>query len=173
MKHKISLVAVALSALVTLVGCSTKMGFNPTENSIYVKKDGSVQSALIYTADESLDGASEDSLKEFIQKELDEYNSMQSEKNAVTIDSVKLDGKTISVIYDYASPFYIASWAEYSQDDSIKLSSIEIDKTAKTVAIDGEAVIYFEGDIENASDGVSVDGKRAVTPDEASIIIYK
>ena len=173
MKHKISLVAAALSVMVTVAGCSSKTGFEPTESSLYIKKDGSIQSALIYTTDESLDGASEDSLKEFIQKELDEYNSMQSEKNAVTIDSVKLDGKTISVIYDYASPFYIASWAEYSQDDSIKLSSIEIDKTAKTVAVDGEAVIYFEGDIENASDGVSVDGKRAVTPDEASIIIYK
>ncbi len=173
MKHKIGLIAAALSIALTVAGCGTKAGFEPTESCLYIKKDGSIQSVLIYTDEEGISGASEDSLKEFIQNELDEYNSMQSDKNAVTIDSVKLDDKELSVTYDYASLFYVASWAEYSQDDSINLSGIEIDKSSKTVSTDGKAVIYFEGDIESASDGVSVDGKKAVTPDGASTITYK
>lgn len=106
----------ALLLIFSLTGCSSAK-FNPTETSIYIKKDRSIISAEIEEFDNSEfdeERYDEDELREFVEEAVIAYNTEKDglayayesdtkEDLAVSIDSLTVEDGIATLILNYAS----------------------------------------------------------------------
>lgn len=193
MKKNKNLIAAA-GILLMLSACS-KSGiakFEPEKNSIFIKKDLTLMSALVETADKDM---SVEGLGTFVQNEVDEYKR-ENPNSSVMLTSTNIDNNTAKIIYAFNNFNDLKEFALYSQDESVEaesmkvytfedaknasdltidLSKVKAGKNSVVVLIDGASDIYTEGKII-AIDGNIVetdDSHHVVTGEGESIIIFK
>lgn len=142
--------------------------FEPTENGIYIKKDGSVQSALFM----ELDGEhyTSDGLKEFVQAEVDRYNANYAEERVEIVDAGLKDGVG-KVVYSYADSDTLLEYAKYAQDDSIKFSEMKV-LDADTAALYGISDEEILSKLKGKAQLVVIDGATRITT-EGKILLAK
>ena len=155
------------SVFLVLSGCGKKQTgeFKPTENSIYIKRDGTLESAIISGSQQTYYNV--DALKAFVQKEIDEYN-VKKGAQAVSIVSAEINNNIIKLILSYSDANSMIEFAQTTQDDTLNITSVSImsmkdaqaagltqglspdaakKKSAYIAVIDGTGYVYTEGKI--------------------------
>ncbi len=214
-KKKAVLTAAVLLAAVWSAACSRSAGkaWDASENSIYVADDLSVKSAMVYTSEKENELYSADGLAEFAKEQIRAYNEEQGasaeaenakgkEKLPVALERCSLEGKTGTLVFDYASADDFVTFSSENGDNTHTVTSLQIadtdtetipDLTFKSLSgkaaepqtasetkgshmiiTDGSAKIYTEGKILFVTDGVNVvSSYSAVTPEGTGCIIFK
>lgn len=155
------------SVFLVLSGCGKKQTgeFKPNENSIYIKRDGTLESAIISGSQQTYYNV--DALKAFVQKEIDEYN-VKKGAQAVSIVSAEINNNIIKLILSYSDANSMIEFAQTTQDDTLNITSVSImsmkdaqaagltqglspdaakKKSAYIAVIDGTGYVYTEGKI--------------------------
>ena len=141
MKKKQAVPAVlGLTAAVFLSGCGQRTGeWKANENSIYVTRAQDVRSALVYTSEQDNDLYRQDELEAFaeeaIEAEIAAFNgdgevSVVTEEMQtnppVSLASCNLEGKTGTLIFDYASAEYYGQFAEATGDNTNSIRNLMV-----------------------------------------------
>lgn len=123
-------VRIAMAVLMTatlLFGCGSKSGatstFAPTQNSIFVRRDGTVSSALVEVDDKSYYDQAE--LKTFIEEWITTYNTEQG-SSGVTLASCTLKDGMAAAVFDYASGADLCSFTQASDDQANQAGLLEV-----------------------------------------------
>lgn len=175
-------------------GCSMiSHRFSPKENGIYVKKDGTFQSALFM--DVAGESYTVEGLEAFAKAEVDEYNAMTGTMG-VELEKANIKDGRASLLFSYQNSLALLEFAMETQDDSIRfrdikvvdkegLSSLNItdetilskmDKKSKLIVVNGGARITTEGRIVYAkgeSGEIVHDKHDIIIGDGESYIIMK
>ena len=182
-----------------LAGCSKKEIFistdNVTDNTILVKRDGSLYVAIAEEFDKSYYNL--DELNEFITKEVNAYNDKQGSKE-VTIEELELkNGKAVMILgytkMAHYSAFNNVPAAYFSSDTenvALELPSQYLD-ARKNTQVDKDTAfksgknqvlvlyepyeIIVEGDIRYYSDNATLvdESKLKSDSEEMTVVIYK
>lgn len=184
-----------IAIMASLSACSmmnSNKEFDPAKNSIFVKHDKTVQSAVVESAQGDQYNAAD--LQAYAQAEADTFNSENGGPTpAVSIASCEKNGDVLSIIFSYSSPADMIAWAQYSQDDSIEVTDMSvmtvgeadtglldtslvdakgnvanIDSVKKAtddivILVSGTADIVCEGDIEYMSSDVTKTDSNCVS----------
>ena len=138
-KKTAGLAAVFLLSAVWTAGCANSAGKNwdASENSIYVKKNLSVESAMVYTSEKENDLYSEEGLAEFAKEQISAFNEEQgalpqaenkggSEKLPVALEKCSLKGQTGTLVFSYAAPEDFVKFSEETRDDTHTVTSLKV-----------------------------------------------
>lgn len=157
------ILAVVMTAMIA-AGCARSGGgseFNPTQSSIFIKKDGSVLSASVEHSTQNY--YSGDELKAFLEARLTEFNAGQgkegaaynkegAEKLPAAIVSCSVDGgdgdKTVKAVLEYSSPDMLLALAEENRDEEIKLTALATDSVENRLSagdLVGESFVDAKG----------------------------
>lgn len=161
------LIAATVLIIAIFSGCSSVSSteFKPDENAVFIKRDGTFQSSIVVEAsgDYTAEG-----LREYAQREVDEFNSFVADETAVSIVSVNAEGGKLKLILSYKNFDMMLKFAQRTKDDTMGISNIRImsvkdaiamnltsglpdealkKKEAYLVIIDGSNRIYTEGKI--------------------------
>lgn len=158
---------VAMMAFMTSCGAFAHK-FEPTQNGIYVKRDGKLQSALFM----ELEGTSyhSEGLKEFVQAEVNRYNEEKGEEKVQLLEAELKDGRG-KVVYEYADPAVLMEYAKFTQDDSVKFTEIKLlnaDTAADSGIVDEEVLSQLKGKAQL----IVIDGAARITT-EGKILTAK
>ena len=203
MKKGQTAAAILLLSL-ALNGCGGGNGttaFAPTETSLYVTKEGTVTSADVETYEN--DYYSADELKAYAEEMLGVFESGNqsgsSEKKAEIAECTVKDGTAKLLITFPDAEEYLRFAEEYPDtesgirieslegyivgstfykagDENTEVSAVDITKQKKlyVVCVKGSAKIQTDGQVRYVSEGVTLNGSMAETPEgETSYIIFK
>ena len=136
---KVKLAALVLAAGFLLGGCgaSSKGGFHPTENSIYVAADGSISTATIEAV--SGDQYKEEELIAFVEQQVSAFNEEMggdaksrneegAEKLPVAVKSCTIKDGRAELILDYKDGETVA---EFSEENGIAVASLAVSSGAR------------------------------------------
>lgn len=141
MKKKQAVMAIlGLTAGIMMSGCGQQTSeWKANENSIYVTRAQEVQSALVYTSEQDNDLYQQEELAAFvrdaIEEEIAEFNGNGEvsiiteemlENPPVSLVSCTLEGKTGTLIFDYASAEYYGPFAEATGDNTNNIRSLMV-----------------------------------------------
>ena len=166
-KKRFLRVVLVFAVLLGLTACFKKQtgDFKPNENSIYIKRDGTLESAIISGSQQAYYNV--DGLKAFVQKEIDEYNLAKGAQ-AVSIVSAEVENNVIKLILSYSDAASMLEFAQLAQDDTLKITALQVlsmkdakaagltavlspeaakKKSAHLAVIDGSGYIYTEGKV--------------------------
>ena len=190
---------ISILSILMLAGCSKKEIFistdNVTDNTILVKRDGSLYVAIAEEFDKSYYNL--DELNEFITKEVNSYNDKQGSKE-VTIEELELkNGKAVMILgytkMAHYSAFNNVPAAYFSSDTenvALELPSQYLD-ARKNTQVDKDTAfksgknqvlvlyepyeIIVEGDIRYYSDNATLvdESKLKSDSEEMTVVIYK
>jgi thioredoxin-related protein len=190
---------ISILSILMLAGCSKKEIFistdNVTDNTILVKRDGSLYVAIAEEFDKSYYNL--DELNEFITKEVNAYNDKQGSKE-VTIEELELkNGKAVMILgytkMAHYSAFNNVPAAYFSSDTenvALELPSQYLD-ARKNTQVDKDTAfksgknqvlvlyepyeIIVEGDIRYYSDNATLvdESKLKSDSEEMTVVIYK
>lgn len=183
MKKRYAMLAVAaLLAGVLMTGCGQKAasGWEANENSIYVDRGLSVESALIYTSEKVNDLYTQDGLAAFAKEQIAAYNAAQGaaeaaenteggEKLPVALKSCTLEGQTGKLVLDYKTAEDFVKFSQESGDNTHTVTSLSaadlaggLPEDLKFTTPDGKAVDAAE--VSKLKDGrvVLVEGAATV-----------
>ncbi|MDO4268982.1 MAG: hypothetical protein Q4C73_10960 [Eubacteriales bacterium] len=134
-KRQAAAVFAAAGLAAALAGCGQKAaaeGWKANENSIYVTKDGQVESAMIYTAEKANDLYTREGLEAFARDAVSAYNEEQGaeaasentegeERLPAALKSCSLEGQTGTLVFEYGSP---EDFVEFSMENGDNTHSI-------------------------------------------------
>lgn len=203
-KLRAALLGIAAASILAS-GCSASdrgAGFDPDQNSIYVKKDGTVENAaVVYTDKDYYE-------KEGLKQEIEE--SIQASGQEISLVSCSVekvgDQYQLKYILGYNSPEELLEFNQQIRNPDIQLSGFSTDSVAdclasgglvdgsfvdlegdpvetsditsqsswRVVQVQGEALIQTQGKIQYVSQGCRLqDSYRVVTPQEGvSYIVF-
>lgn len=158
MKKKQAILAVlSIFAGLWISGCGKDAvrEWKANENSIYVDREQNVQSALIYTSDTENDLYDAEELSAFVQAAIDEeltslagngeiavLTEELQQKPPVSLVSSKLEGRTGTLVFEYAAPEYYGTFAELTGDNTNTIRDLTVlsaaDKRAASVLPDAD-----------------------------------
>lgn len=215
---KRSIAAAAILIATIIGGCGqvgSTGGWSGDVNGIYVNRGMEIEEALVYTSEKDTDTYNQEEMKTFLEESVVEYNTAKGgpaqasntegqTKLPVALKSCKLDGKTGSAVFTYATGDDLVAFAQEAggsshtlggfsvqkvseAGDALSLGTFvkpdgtaatidEVKKEAEAIVItaEGAATVYTEGTIAYVSNGVTIQDKSAVTPqDGTSFIIFK
>ena len=140
-KKRAVLAALGLVVGLLLAGCAQKAGgdWKANENSIYVTRTQEVQSALVYTSDQSNDLYTQEGLKAFAEEAVKSYN--EADRSQVTVIDEQTQGKlpvslksctladrTGTLVFEYASPEDYERFAQETGDNTNTIRNLFIGK---------------------------------------------
>lgn len=147
-KKRTALAVLGITAGILLAGCSQQAKdaeWKANENSVYVTRDGQVQSALVYSSEQFNELYKEEGLKAFAENAVAEYNAgpdqadgatevkigdaaegAEEEKPPVTLMSCKLENQTGYLVFDYASPEDYLEFAKFSGDNTNTITGLTV-----------------------------------------------
>lgn len=174
--------AVILS--LALMGCGAKGktgSWNADTNSIYVKKDMAVESAMVYTSEkDNEDVYNQDELKAFVEESIIEYNTANggtaaaensegAAKLSVALKSCAVNGKAGILVFEYAGA---DDYVKFNEETFIKTADKVNTVTAfsvKNIADAQAAGELAEGKFVNTAGKAAEIGE--VTKQEKSIVV--
>lgn len=165
-RKKSFLIGIVVSmALLSACG-SLAHKFNPSENGIYIKRDGKLQSALIM----DIEGGdySSDGLREFVQAEVDRYNEKSGEERVSLLEAGVKDGQG-KIVYEYISPDALLEFSEFTQDDTIAFDQIQVLDASTSSSISDEEIL---SKLKGKAKLVVVHGNARITT-EGKIVLAK
>lgn len=139
---KAGLMVAAALACTLLYGCGARSGisggFEPTQNSIYVTRDGEMSSALVQSYETEKDYYSQEELKAFAEKAVIEYNTgkgagesayndegTQGRLPAALSSCTLADGKA-TIIFDFASAGDLIGFAGADNDPDFAVTNLSV-----------------------------------------------
>ncbi len=178
---KVKLAALVLAAGFLLGGCkaSSKEGFHPTENSIYVAADGSISTATIETI--SGDQYKEEELLAFVEQQVSAFNEEMggdarprneegAEKLPVAVKACTIKDGRAELILDYKDAETVA---EFSEENGIAVTSLTVSPVSGELPAlkkpDGSAAGAEEA---AQSGGMMIQTEGAVTIQTEGKILY-
>ena len=196
MKKGQTAAAILLLSL-ALNGCGGGNGttaFAPTESSLYVTKEGTVTSADVETYEN--DYYSADELKAYAEEMLGVFESGKdgtakllitfpdaeeylrfAEEYPDTESGIRIESLDVVSVPDGVEKGYIVGSTFYKAgDENTEVSAVDITKQKKlyVVCVKGSAKIQTDGQVRYVSEGVTLNGSMAETPEgETSYIIFK
>lgn len=167
-----------LAAAVFAAGCAgtgTSGKWSAGENSIYVAKDGTVKSALVYTAEQDNELYSQDELAGFINRAVADYISENGEitvdgvpRPPVTLESCSLEGGSGTAVFSYAAPEEFVTFARATGDDTHTVTALRVgtvpEDAADTAYVtpSGKSVTYEDVCKKKGAAAVLVSGGAVV-----------
>lgn len=123
-----------LLAVLMLGGCSESDTFEPTANTLYIRKDGTLTEAVFDRLDKDYYNGSE--LQTFIEDAVKEYNSEKTGKNKayagegetlpVAVAEYLTEGTTVKLVLDFASAEdYTAFNAGHGLVEDLEFTTVE------------------------------------------------
>lgn len=188
MKKKQAVMAALAMAAMLLAGCGQKAaggGWKADENSIYVSKDLGVESALLYTSGQDNELYKQEELETFVGEFVAAYNQEQgaaalsanaqgAEKLPVAVKSCKLEGRTGTVVFEYASPEDFVKFSGESGDDTHTVTFLQVQPVSEAAKEGGfEEVSFLTADGKAAeSSAVSGQSDGGVVVIEGAAAVY-
>lgn len=184
MKKKQATIAVlGIFAGLWISGCGKDAvrEWKANENSIYVNRQQNVQSALVYTSDTENDLYNTEELSAFVQTVIDEeltslagngeiavLTEELQQKPPVTLVSCKLEGRTGTLVFDYAAPEYYGRFAELTGDNTNTIRNLRVMSTADEKA----AAVLPDADLKKAN-GKPVKASDILKDKDAVIVVLE
>lgn len=140
-KKQTVLACLSIAVSVCLFGCGqdTIGEWKANENSIYVNRAQEVQSALVYTSEQENDLYSQKELEAFVQAAIQEELANlagngqitvltdELQKNPpVSLVSCTLEGRTGTLVFDYASAEYYGAFADQTGDNTNGIRNLQV-----------------------------------------------
>lgn len=182
-KRKTALAVLGLTVGLLIAGCGKQTeheGWNTSENSVYVTRDGGVQSALVYSSEQFNELYKAEELEEFAKQAVARYNSgetensgqqvvvvedqaSETEKPSVALQSCKLENRTGFLVFDYASPEDYLEFAKFSGDNTNTLTKLQIAEAEKAAELlSGVSLV--------TADGKAADSSKVVGSDRYTVV---
>lgn len=151
---KAMLAALVTAAGLLAAGCGQSSGggsetWAANDNSIYVAKDMSVESALVYTSEQFNDLYKQDELSAYVEQAIADYAAENGAAGGegqapVTLKSCSLEGRTGVLVFDYASPEEFVKFAQATGDNTHTVTSLTVRKVSDELAAGGltDASVY-------------------------------
>lgn len=188
---KINIAAVLFAVLllaVTAAGCarSGSSEFDPVQSSIFIKRDGSILSAVVEHAKQ--DYYTEDTLKHFVEGKVSEFNAAQgkasaaynqegAEKLPVAVVSCSLSAgqgdQILKYVLEYSSPDMLFAFTGVLRDEDMTLTSLATDSVENRLSkgdLVGDAFVDAQGRSVESSKVTSQSKLRVVVSQGAGII---
>lgn len=147
-KKRAALAAMGITAGILLAGCAQQVkdaDWKANENSIYVTRDGQLQSALVYASEQVNELYQEEELRAFAEQAVAEYiagpetaegetavvignpaDRTESEKPPVALTSCRLEKQTGYLVFDYAAPEDYLEFAKFSGDNTNTITELSV-----------------------------------------------
>lgn len=186
MKKRNAAIAVLTAAAVLMAaGCGRNEAaniWNANENSIYVTKTMEVESAMVYTSENTNDLYTQDGLSAFAKEAAAEFNDAQgaaaisentegATKLPVALKSCELEGQTGKLVFEYGTPEAFAEFSKQYGDGVVtELSVTPIADAALTEGFDSAPFLTATGkaadtaDVSKQTEGgvIVIDGAASV-----------
>lgn len=156
-KKQAALAVLSIFAGLWISGCTKDAvgEWKANENSIYINREQNVQSALVYTSDTENDLYDAEELSGFVQAAIDEelaslagngeiavLTEELQQKPPVSLVACKLEGRTGTLMFDYAAPEYYGAFADLTGDNTNTIRNLTVlsaaDKRAANVLPDAD-----------------------------------
>ena len=171
MKKKQAVLAfLGITTGILMSGCGQKATgeWKANENSIYVTREQEIQSALVYTSEQDNDLYDQEELEVFVKEAIEEeltslvgngeiavFSEELQQNPPVTLSSCTLEGRTGTLIFDYASAEYYGKFAELTGDNTNDIRSLMVVSAsdAKAAEVLGETgVVKANGKAAEVAD---------------------
>lgn len=140
--------ALVLAVLLMLAGCGQKAKtgtWNANTNSIYVNHAMEVQSALVYTSETENDTYDQEEMKAFVEEAVIDYNTANGGASAsensegaaklpVALKSCALEGRTGTLVFEYATPDDFVKFSEENSDNTHTVTAMSVSTVADAAA---------------------------------------
>lgn len=193
---RLAFLSVMVLMIVTLAGCKKgNVSIKTSEieaNTMLIKSDGSVQVATVEEFKESYYDL--DELKEFINKNLTEFNQKVGNETAVVLDSLdQRKGNAIMVLH-YANMAYYAEFNDTDaklytsvadakqlpetlinaqEDGSMSKNDVLSLEDAKAVSLSEEYHLIVSGKIKCYTNGTIIDKNEIQTTTDGTVVVYE
>lgn len=186
-KYGTALAVLGITAGILLAGCGQQVKdaeWKANENSVYVSRDGQIQSALVYSSEQVNDLYQEEELKSFAEKAIAEYiagpelaegetevvigdaaDQAESEKPAVTLASCKLENQTGYLVFDYADEEEYLKFAKFSGDNTNTITELAV-----AASKDAEAAELLSGVSLVKANGKEADVQDVLKSEDYTIV---
>lgn len=169
-----------LTAALLLTGCGQKSGeWKANENSVYVTRSEEVQSALVYTSEKENELYTMEGLQAFAQEAVAAYNEASGaaaeavneegrEKLPATLKSCTLEGRTGTLVFEYATPEDYEQFAQATGDNTNTIRNIYIAR-----GTDPETVYRIPDMTLTKKDGKAVLPGKIVRSDDYVVVVFE
>ncbi|MCD8224560.1 MAG: hypothetical protein LUC99_06910 [Clostridiales bacterium] len=140
--------ATIFAVLLALSGCAGQekaAAWEGNDNSIYIQKDGKVESALVYSSAQPNEYYRQDELSVLVEEVVASYNkekgarasahnSESGETLPVGLVACSLEGRTGRLVFEYSSPAEYLAFAETTNDDTNSVTALAVSSLADAIA---------------------------------------